>query len=315
MKKHPIIPDFIFTLLLIYTAGTLLCACQEQTSAPPPSETKSIRKKLSVRPKPPEGEKEGEKDAENISVAASGTSSEKNAAPEKGEGDKPGTAEKEDSRASGKQTDKADKSAPETKSGIKTAKAPDTEKAAENAAEKTPDSEGEKALRTPEESAADASAAEENESLAAISDIAGQDEGQLMLTAYDPKGKADPFEPLFKEEAKEKKKTEVASAQDSSKPKTPPRRLTPLEKLDLDQLKLVGIIRAESGNKALVEEASGKGYIIVKGTYIGIRSGIVVEIKQDRIVVEEKEEDVLGKVIVRKRELKFNRPEEDYYEM
>ncbi|MEE4357928.1 MAG: pilus assembly protein PilP [Desulfococcaceae bacterium] len=307
MKKHPAISDFIFALLLIFTAGTIFCACQEQTSAPPP-ENKSIRKKLSVRPKPPEGEKEGENI--NLADADSGTSSEKNAAPEKGEGDKAGTAEKEDSRASGKQRDKADKSAPETESGIKTAKAPDTENAAENAA----DREGE-APPSPEESAADASAAEENESLAAISDIAGQDGEPLMLTAYDPKGKADPFEPLFKEEPKEKKKTEVASAQDSSKPKTPPRRLTPLEKLDLDQLKLVGIIRAESGNKALVEEASGKGYIIVKGTYIGIRSGIVVEIKQDRIVVEEKEEDVLGKVIVRKRELKFNRPEEDYYEM
>ena len=81
-------------------------------------------------------------------------------------------------------------------------------------------------------------------------------------------------------------------------------------------MKLVGIVRTPRGNKAMVEEASGKGYIIDKGTYIGIHSGQVVDIQKDRIVVEEKDTDPKGKVTVRTREIKFQRPSGDeYYEM
>ncbi|PID73669.1 MAG: hypothetical protein CSB33_02680 [Desulfobacterales bacterium] len=131
--------------------------------------------------------------------------------------------------------------------------------------------------------------------------------------AYNSKGLLDPFMPLFREEPKapEKKPEKPASAE-SAQEKLPPkpiRPLTPLEKLDLSQLKLVGIIRAQSGNKALVEEASGKGYIITRGTYIGINSGRVVEIQPDRVVVEEKWQDyVSGEMKTRTRDLTFKRP-------
>jgi len=148
--------------------------------------------------------------------------------------------------------------------------------------------------------------------LTSIEDISLENESDKYI-AYNPKGRIDPFAPLFKEETKNKapKKTN-----DSNKPKKPVRPLTPLEKLDLGQLKLVGIISAESGNKALVEEASGKGYIIVKGTYIGIHSGKVVDILKDRIIVEEEDKNMLGHITIRKRELKFQRPAGDnYYEM
>lgn len=114
---------------------------------------------------------------------------------------------------------------------------------------------------------------------------------------YNPKGKIDPFLPLFREHplAKAKKKRRH-------------RPLTPLEKLDLGQLRLVGIIRAESGNKALVEEASGKGYIIKKGTRMGRNSGRVVLIAKSKIIIEEEDEDVFGKPIVRKKELNLQKP-------
>ncbi len=136
------------------------------------------------------------------------------------------------------------------------------------------------------------------------------------MIAY-AKEKIDPFAPLFRAETEQKKQPKkVMNARKSKGTQKPPRRLTPLEKLDLSQLKLVGIVRAESGNKALVEEASGKGYIITIGTYIGIHSGKVTEILKDRVIVEEKEEDLIGNITIRKRELKFQRPSgEDYYEM
>lgn len=131
-------------------------------------------------------------------------------------------------------------------------------------------------------------------------------------SGYSAKNKIDPFEPLFKPKKAQKPKP----AEVKERPSVPKRRLTPLEKVDLDQLKLVGIVRADSGNKALVEDASGKGYIVIHGTYMGIHSGKVVGILKDRIVVEEEDKDMLGNVRVHKREMKFQRPSGDeYYEM
>ena len=122
----------------------------------------------------------------------------------------------------------------------------------------------------------------------------------LLSDIYDPAGKLDPFLPLYKEEP-------VAKAKKEKKKK---RRLplTPLEKVDLSQLKLVGIIRAPSGNRAMVQEASGKGYIVKKGTYIGINAGRVIEILKDRLIVLEEVETALGTYKLQKRELTIKKP-------
>ena len=122
-----------------------------------------------------------------------------------------------------------------------------------------------------------------------------------LSDVYDPTGKIDPFLPLYEEEPVVKKEVKA-------KRKIKRLPLTPLEKVDLSQLKLVGVINAASGNRALVEEASGKGYIVKKGTYIGIHAGRVVEILSDRIVVEEEVETTLGTYELQKRELKINKP-------
>ena len=116
---------------------------------------------------------------------------------------------------------------------------------------------------------------------------------------YNPQGKLDPFEPLFQEK--------VAVVMPRKKIKTR-KRLTPLEKLDLSQLKLVGVIRSLSGNRALVEDAAGKGYVVTKGTYIGTRYGKIVEILADRIIVAEEVPNVYGKVSVQKRPLIIQKP-------
>ncbi len=117
---------------------------------------------------------------------------------------------------------------------------------------------------------------------------------------YNPETKLDPFEPLFRKEP-----ASIAVRKKKSKRRSP---LTPLEKMDLSQLKLSGIILAPSGNKALVQEASGKGYVVKKGTYIGIYSGKIVEILEDQIIVEEEAEDIYGKVSIVKKSLKLQKP-------
>ena len=116
---------------------------------------------------------------------------------------------------------------------------------------------------------------------------------------YNPKGKVDPFEPLFRE------KPTVAMAKKKRKRRVP---RTPLERIDLSQLRLVGIILAGSGNKALVEESNGKGYVIRKGTFIGTNAGKVVQIQPDKVIVAEEYEDVVGNVTLRNKELTLPRP-------
>lgn len=88
-----------------------------------------------------------------------------------------------------------------------------------------------------------------------------------------------PFTPLFQKEEKNDMVVESDSQQRAF--------LTPLERISLGQLQLSGIIRATSGNRAIVTDATGKGYVIKKGTYIGLNSGKVEEIVDDRVVVVE----------------------------
>ena len=138
--------------------------------------------------------------------------------------------------------------------------------------------------------------------VAATSNVVPQARPAAIPGTYDAIGKIDPFQPLFqrKSASVEKKKTKKRIPQ------------TPLERIDLSQLKLVGIILASSGNRALVEESTGKGYVIKNGTYIGINSGKVVRIKKEKVVVEEEFEDVFGKTKLRQREIKLPKPHGEF---
>lgn len=66
--------------------------------------------------------------------------------------------------------------------------------------------------------------------------------------------------------------------------------ITPLEKIGLDDLKLVAIMRITSNRdrwQAVIEDPKGRGYIVRKGTYIGLKSGKVKAINEDAVIVEE----------------------------
>jgi type IV pilus assembly protein PilP len=118
---------------------------------------------------------------------------------------------------------------------------------------------------------------------------------------YDPVGKIDPFAPIFKAQ----EQATPTAAEKQEKEKRIPQ--TPLEKISLSQLKLSAIMLAPSGAKALVEEQSGKGYIITKGTYIGTNAGQVVDILKDRVIITEEAEDLLGNLTIRKTEMKLQK--------
>ncbi len=124
---------------------------------------------------------------------------------------------------------------------------------------------------------------------------------QMAQLPYDAVGKIDPFQPLFKEEPKLK----VSPAE---KPKKPERPRTPLERLDLGQLRLTAIIFSERHPRAMVEEDSGKGYVLKIGTHIGLERGQVTDIKRDRIVIEFLDTDDFGNSAAKRRELKLQKP-------
>lgn len=121
---------------------------------------------------------------------------------------------------------------------------------------------------------------------------------QLPGRFYSRKGRTSPFEPfLFGPEPDvtltEQEQLQIRAPQ------------TPLEKMDLSQVRLTGILRAAGKTRALVEEASGKGYVINEGTFIGNKGGLVSKILPDRVIVEEKYLDIYGKIAVREKELKL----------
>jgi type IV pilus assembly protein PilP len=67
-------------------------------------------------------------------------------------------------------------------------------------------------------------------------------------------------------------------------------------------------MRSSAGNRALVEDATGKGYVIKKGTYIGLNAGQVIQIEKDRVIIEEEIENLMGELIVQNTELKLQKP-------
>lgn len=79
--------------------------------------------------------------------------------------------------------------------------------------------------------------------------------------------------------------------------KTPARareNLSPLERFELGQLKIVGIIWDLKEPRAMVEDTAGLGYIVKVGTPIGINDGTVKAIGRSEVIVEESYEDSSG---------------------
>lgn len=123
-----------------------------------------------------------------------------------------------------------------------------------------------------------------------------------IASSYDPEDRFNPFEPLFKAEPAVQ---QVAAKGDRRQRREPQ---TPLERVALSQLNLTAIIRAPSGNRAMVVDATGKGYVVTKGTYIGLNSGRVIDIDSGRILIEEEIETIMGELKIELAELKLQKP-------
>ena len=131
--------------------------------------------------------------------------------------------------------------------------------------------------------------------------VAGTKFSKHVPPVYDPTDKVDPFEPLFNE-------TPGIKSGPPQYAETAGNGATALEKIDLSQLKLKGIILAASGNKALVREASGRGHVISVGNYIGTHRGRVTGVLKDKVVVKERMKDLKERFFFQETELKLNKP-------
>lgn len=105
---------------------------------------------------------------------------------------------------------------------------------------------------------------------------------------YEARGKVDPFVPFINkvvERLAEKKRKKGA--------------LSPLERVDVTQLKVIGILwEPENSNqaRAMVELPDGKGFILEKGMVVGRNEGKVVKITPDTVIVEEESMNIFGEV-------------------
>ena len=114
--------------------------------------------------------------------------------------------------------------------------------------------------------------------------------------SYNPAGKPDPFKPFI----------QLTPVRDASRSGP----LTPLQKYDISQLKLVAIISTPEGNIALIEDATGKGYFLKKGTWVGKNDGKVTKILKDKVIIEEVYQDIFGQTKTNEISLFLHKVEE-----
>jgi type IV pilus assembly protein PilP len=114
---------------------------------------------------------------------------------------------------------------------------------------------------------------------------------------YTAVGRPDPFTSFLRAQAARQQR----KAQDS-------RVLSPLERFEVTQLKLVGIIHNRTNPDAMaamVELPDGKGFVLKKGHRVGMNQGRVVMIGTDQVQVLEETEDLYGDIVTRSVVLKL----------
>ncbi len=110
---------------------------------------------------------------------------------------------------------------------------------------------------------------------------------------YNPAGKRDPFRSFVKES--------VTTKNDGPR--------GPLEYFALSQLDLVAVILSDKKPRALINDPSGKGYIVGLGTPIGKLEGKVIALGDGSMTVQETQVDYSGVRTARNVEMKIRHKE------
>ena len=102
---------------------------------------------------------------------------------------------------------------------------------------------------------------------------------------YNPIGKRDPFRSF------------LAFASDNSIIDNIPR--TPLQRYDIEQYTLTGIISGIDRPRALVEDPTGIGHVMELGDYIGTNWGKVTSIEDDIVIITEEYKTIEDELVTR----------------
>lgn len=96
--------------------------------------------------------------------------------------------------------------------------------------------------------------------------------------AYDPKSRRDPFLSLTRLLKVDKTRAEMP----------------PLQRVQISDLKLLGIMWGGYGYYGLVQTPDGKGYTVKEGVLMGTNNGIITTITDKAIIVSEPSIDIMG---------------------
>jgi len=107
---------------------------------------------------------------------------------------------------------------------------------------------------------------------------------------YQLENRPDPFVPFITEKA-------ATASVDMNEIIEPNKQLTGMQLFEPGQLNLVALMQMGAEDIAMVEDFTGKGYILTEGTKIG-RRGVVKNISPNTVVIEETAETRAGKKIV-----------------
>ena len=98
--------------------------------------------------------------------------------------------------------------------------------------------------------------------------------------AYNPIGKRDPFRSFFR------------AVEDTEIPNP-----TPLQRFDIEQYKLVGVVWGIDSPRAMVQDPEQTGHILELGTYVGKHWGRVTQISRTSVVVTEEYKEADGNLV------------------
>lgn len=122
---------------------------------------------------------------------------------------------------------------------------------------------------TPDRAALDADAA-----------IGGDDDEDENVYSYNPIGKRDPFRSFI-----------------SGPREDDIRSPTPLQRWDIDQFLLVGIVWGVDQPKAMVEDPENQSHVLEIGTYIGRNWGKVTQVTAGSVVITEEYQTIEGELV------------------
>jgi len=131
------------------------------------------------------------------------------------------------------------------------------------------------------------------EAAAAVEPEETEAESLDIAYAYSPIGKRDPFRSFFEEFSGEATSSDI----------------TELQKFEVDQLRLVAIITGRATPYAMVEDPTGKGHTLTRGTLIGKNWGRVASINPDCVIIKEEYRDYTGRKVTNTIDLCLPKPE------